>query len=185
MLFGFPPCHEANHLWDPAGRSRLYYWPRALLISFNGSALSLLAIWQTSPISVAMNRYNHTILLKAEGNVFTHQHVVIVVIHWCNDCKFCVHQVIWKACLSGCGMFWTLCWRVDFVLASNRSQRNTSPSGGGKSPSWRMIYKEGANLSSSLQSSGFHPHSPVTPSDRGIHSQVSHLTAVCVCVCGL
>lgn len=129
--------------------------------------------------------YNPTILLKAEGDVFTHQHVVIVVIHWCSDagfCQLCVHLVIWEACLSGCGMFWTLCWRVDFVLASNRSQRNTSPSGGGKSLCWRMIYKEGVNPFSSLLSASFHPHSPVTPSDRGIHSQVSHL---CVCVCGL
>ncbi|KAG1956039.1 mitochondrial uncoupling protein 2 isoform a [Pimephales promelas] len=62
---------------------------------------------------------------------------------------------------------------VDFVLASNRSQRNTSPSGGGKSPSWRMIYKEGANPSSSLHSAGFHPHSPVTPSDRKSLAAVS------------
>uniref|UniRef100_A0A671LAB3 Dicarboxylate carrier UCP2 n=1 Tax=Sinocyclocheilus anshuiensis TaxID=1608454 RepID=A0A671LAB3_9TELE len=69
---------------------------------------------------------------------------------------------------------WTLCWRVDFVLASNVSQRKRRR----KSPSWRTIYKEGQDVSSSLQSSSRHP---VTPSDRGSQSQVlSAGTAACI-----
>lgn len=133
--------------------------------------------------------WSYNVLLKAEINVFTLKPVgshslmlcmlmcMLMTETSCNDSsmKFstalCSPSYL-EACLSGCGMFWTLCLRVDFVLASNLSQRNTSLSRG-KKQSWIMIYKEGPRVSSSLQSASFHPHSPVTPSDRGTHSQVS------------